>query len=209
MDAYSTILGECRAEFEVNRSRFIGSLAPCKGVDDGLEFVKKIRKEFSDSTHNCYAIIGLPGTSEGKFSDDGEPSGTAGMPIQNALKMNGLSGVVCVVTRYFGGVKLGTGGLVSAYTKATTDAIACSQRAEMIPAVRYSLVLSYAEYKNAKPLLSDPEIIIQDTEYSDNVKLTFSAPLAKEAWIKKFSQELTSGKSSPKELEKIHINLKR
>lgn len=209
MEQYLTPEESVRAEYEINRSRFICTLAPCRDLEDGTEFVKKIRSEFSDATHNCYAIVGVPTTNAQKFSDDGEPSGTAGAPILNVLQSNKLQGVVAVVTRYFGGIKLGAGGLVSAYTKAVTEAL---EKAEIV-LMKYSAVmeikLTYGEYKNSKILLSDTELKVLDTEYADGVTITVAVPEEKVQQITLATSELTLGRTTPLLKDKIYIKYKR
>ena len=104
-------------EIIINKSKFIGYASPINSEDEAIEFINQIRKKHSDATHNVYAYVYGDNNSIQRYSDDGEPSGTAGMPVLNVIKLEDLRNVVVVVTRYFGGVKLGAGGLVRAYTK--------------------------------------------------------------------------------------------
>ena len=104
-------------EIIINKSKFIGYASPINSEDEAIEFINQIKKKHSDATHNVYAYVYGDNNSIQRFSDDGEPSGTAGMPVLNVIKLEDLKNVVVVVTRYFGGVKLGAGGLVRAYTK--------------------------------------------------------------------------------------------
>ena len=120
---YATIDRAYEVVTEVCKSKFICKLVPIESLEDGLAFVQKIKKEYSDARHNCYALIGTPESNEMKYSDDGEPSGTAGQPMMTALQKNGLYGVACVVTRYFGGIKLGAGRLAQTYLKSVVDTI--------------------------------------------------------------------------------------
>ena len=121
--AYKTLREENSAEFIINKSRFIGYGCPCQTEEEALSFLSRIRTKHKDATHNCYAyIIGL-NSGIMRYSDDGEPGGTAGMPIIEVMKARGVVNCAVVVTRYFGGIKLGGGGLIRAYGKATTEGL--------------------------------------------------------------------------------------
>ncbi|MFA9422552.1 MAG: YigZ family protein, partial [Sedimentibacter sp.] len=118
MSDYKSIHKIGRDEIIINKSKFIGSVSPVSSEDEALEFIGKIKKEFKDATHNVYAYVIGENSNIQRYSDDKEPSGTAGMPVLNVIMQENLKNVVVVVTRYFGGVLLGVGGLVRAYTKA-------------------------------------------------------------------------------------------
>ena len=121
--SYRTVKGPASIELIINRSRFIGQCFPIVYEEEALDKLAQIRKQYWDSTHNCFAYsVGQKGEIA-RFSDDGEPGGTAGLPMMDALRGAGVTNVLCVVTRYFGGVLLGTGGLVRAYSRACVDAI--------------------------------------------------------------------------------------
>ena len=123
MSNYKSIHEEGRDEIIINKSKFIGSACPVETEEEALEFIDRIKKEFKDATHNVYAYV-LGGNSNiQRYSDDGEPSGTAGMPVLNVIKQENLKNTAVVVTRYFGGVLLGAGGLVRAYTKGAKIAL--------------------------------------------------------------------------------------
>lgn len=117
MSNYKSVHKEGRDEVIINKSKFIGSACPVNTEEEALEFINKIKREFKDATHNVYAYVIGKNSGIQRFSDDGEPSGTAGMPVLNVIKQEDLKNVAVVVTRYFGGVLLGAGGLVRAYTK--------------------------------------------------------------------------------------------
>lgn len=123
MNFYLSATGETTHEIVIQRSRFICTLKRIDGFDDALSFVKNVKKKYSDATHNCYAFISNAAGTEQRFSDDGEPQGTAGQPMLEVLKKKGIFMTAAVVTRYFGGVKLGAGGLVSAYTRAVAETV--------------------------------------------------------------------------------------
>ncbi|WP_156760996.1 YigZ family protein [Microbacterium karelineae] len=119
----STIAARVDHEIEIRRSRFICHLAPVGSVADADAFIARVRKEFWDARHNCVAMITGATADKARSSDDGEPSGTAGVPMLEVLRQRGVTDIVAVVTRYFGGVKLGAGGLVRAYGSAVSEAL--------------------------------------------------------------------------------------
>lgn len=195
MRSYLTITARTEISFEISRSEFICTLIPIESLDEGLDCVQELRKKYSDATHNCYAIVGLPESNSFKFSDDGEPSGTAGQPMMGVLVKNGLYGVVAVVTRYFGGIKLGAGGLVQAYSRAVAEAVAAATVKEMIYSKIYSVKLGYGEYKGFCSLCAQTGTRIKETEYSDSVEVTVVVPLdAEEGFIKKTEEFLRGEK---------------
>src|SRR5689334_18781908 len=121
--SFKTITGHSRAELKVRGSRFIGTAVPVNSKEQALEELEKIRKEFWDATHNCYAWRLAPDGLQYRFADDGEPSGSAGKPILFVVQQRELANVLVVVTRYFGGTKLGVGGLARAYSDAAMAAL--------------------------------------------------------------------------------------
>ncbi len=205
MKDYQTIAEACRYEFTISKSQFICHMSPIKGLEDGQEFVSAIKKKHADATHNCYAIVGIPTSNEMRFSDDGEPSGTAGAPIHNAIVKNNLYGVVAVVTRYFGGIKLGAGGLVNAYSKATADCIRSAKIVTEKSAIVIELSLTYAEYKLAKMYIDSIEHTLFDTQYDTGITVTLAIPIGNLDAFKAHFTELMCGDSRIKELEQKHI----
>ena len=122
-NSYLTVKAYASTELVINKSRFIGQCFPISSEEEGLEQLALIRKRYWDATHNCYAYsVGHKGEIA-RFSDDGEPGGTAGMPMMDVLKSIGATNVICVVTRYFGGILLGTGGLVRAYSRCCSETV--------------------------------------------------------------------------------------
>jgi uncharacterized YigZ family protein len=142
---YRVPAGEHRTRDEISRSRFITTLAPAPTVDDAHAVVARVRAEFTDATHNCWAfVVGAPGsTGRVGMSDDGEPHGTAGRPILTALLHSGVGDVAAVVTRYYGGTKLGTGGLVRAYSGGVSGALATLPTVERVTWVGLRAVVGY------------------------------------------------------------------
>lgn len=193
MRSYFTISERTEISFEISRSEFICTLIPIESLDEGLDCVQELRKKYSDATHNCYAVVGLPESNAFKFSDDGEPSGTAGQPMLGVLTKNGLYGVVAVVTRYFGGIKLGAGGLVQAYSRAVAEAVAKATIIEMIYSKVYTVRLGYGEYKGFCSLCASVGVRVSETTYSDNVDVSVVVPTEKDETFIKKTEEFLRG----------------
>ncbi len=174
MSEYATISGRAIAEIEEKKSRFIGHLAHVESEEEALAFLDEIRAEHRMARHNVYAyILRGEGASERiRYSDDGEPQKTAGLPTLQTLQHAGLTDVACVVTRYFGGTLLGTGGLVRAYTQATQAAIAAAERVTVSVCVDIVLRISYPLYDQAVRIASDCGAKTLDTQYADAVTMT-------------------------------------
>ena len=169
MDEYlvPTQFGE--DEFIEKKSRFIGRLWPVETEEAALEKIQEMKKKHYDATHNCWAYIIKDGTV--RFSDDGEPGGTAGMPMLQVLQREGLYNCVCVVTRYFGGVLLGAGGLVRAYTKGAKIAVdAAGKSMKRVWTVLY-VPCPYTYYERIKLLVAECEGIIRQTDFGAEVEL--------------------------------------
>ena len=134
MKPYKTLLKAASEEFIVNKSRFIGHGAPCETEEEALTFLGRMREQYKDANHNCYAYIIGANMGVMRYNDDGEPGGTAGMPIIEVMKARGVTNCAVVVTRYFGGILLGAGGLTRAYARGATAALnACGAAARSNP----------------------------------------------------------------------------
>lgn len=168
---YKTIAARCEARFTEKKSEFIGYLSPAATEDEAAAFINEIRAAHRKATHNCYAYI-LRDNSIARHSDDGEPSGTAGVPIYEVLRKEGLIDVVCVVTRYFGGVLLGAGGLVRAYTRGAKDAVDCAEIKVMAMAARVKISLDYSLYGRLPQLLAEFGTRTETEEFAHNVEIT-------------------------------------
>ena len=169
MDEYlvPTEFGE--DEFIEKKSRFIGRLWPVETEEAALEKIQEMKKKHYDATHNCWAYIIRDGAV--RFSDDGEPGGTAGMPMLQVLQREGLYNCVCVVTRYFGGILLGAGGLVRAYTKGAKIAVdAAGKSMKRVWTVLY-VPCPYPYYERVKLLVAECEGIIRQTEFGAEVEM--------------------------------------
>lgn len=169
-----TIKNEVRTIYEINKSRFITSIKPVKSIEEAKSFFLDIKKEFAEATHNVTAyIIGKTGEF-GHYSDDGEPNGTAGLPVLDVFKKNEITNFACVVTRYFGGIKLGAGGLVRAYSTATSLALKEAQICEIIEYIILEIEFNYPYLDIIENRLKNIEIISK--EFSTNVKLIIKIP---------------------------------
>ena len=170
MDNFLTIKDNSETEIVVKKSKFIANLIRVQSREDAEKEVKKIKKQYFDARHNCIAYRVLEdGNVIERFSDDGEPSGTAGQPMLNILQKNNLVNVLIVVTRYFGGILLGTGGLVRAYSDATIKAI---ENANIVSKVFGNVVNIEVEYKdldNFKYYLKNENINIEDISYVEKI----------------------------------------
>jgi len=173
-------------EFYEKKSHFIGRVWPVETEEEALEKIQQMKKQHYDATHNCWAYIIKDGAV--RFSDDGEPGGTAGMPMLQVLQREGLYNIVCVVTRYFGGILLGAGGLVRAYTKGAKIAVdAAGKSMKRVWTVLY-LPCPYNFYERVKLLSAEFGGIIRTTDFGAEVELELLFP---EANVEPFLTKLT------------------
>lgn len=163
-----------KSEYVEKRSRFIGLVVPVESEEQAREVIASVKKEYHDARHNCWCYI-IDGKAE-RYSDDGEPQGTAGIPMLEVFRKNGVSGFVCVVTRYFGGVLLGSGGLLRAYTKAARDAMEDSAPEEIIEMQKIVFDCAYSDIETYKNVIASYDGRITDTEYGENVRITAEMP---------------------------------
>lgn len=173
MSAYRIPAREIRTEITVINSRFITAAAPVFSVEEAREFIHKIRSEFADASHHVPAFLIGHGSSQiAHSSDDGEPSGTAGRPALTVLQGSGLGDIVVVVTRYFGGTKLGTGGLVRAYTDAVKAVLAVLPLAEKVATHNVLIVLPYGLYEQVRLLAEKHQASLLAEDFGAQVTLT-------------------------------------
>lgn len=193
-ESYFCVKGKSEREIVINKSRFITTLMPIESAEQAFEEIKKISKKYSDATHNCYAFVSNRENTEQRFSDDGEPQGTAGMPMLEVLKKRNFRMVLAVVTRYFGGIKLGAGGLVSAYSGSVAEALDNAETARYDHARFFSVKCDYSDYRR----LSD-EIgkfaQITATEYGDGVEVSYAVACEDAEKLKERLTDLSSGKA--------------
>ena len=173
MESYITIHHYAAFEYEDRKSVFIGEAMPVSTEEDALRFIDTVKKKYPDARHHVYAYV-LRDNSIMRFTDDGEPQGTAGMPVLDIIRKNGLTDTAIVVTRYFGGTLLGTGGLVRAYSAAALGAI---ENAEIITYdvyVTFSIETTYSDYQKFAPIFQEMGYRSTDVRYTDKVLLTGS-----------------------------------
>lgn len=174
-----TIYAPARSEIEIKRSRFIASCARTDSEEAAREFIAQIRHNFPDARHHCTAFIihQDSGPDTARSSDDGEPAGTAGNPMLKVLTESGLTNLTCVVTRYFGGTKLGTGGLVRAYSGAVQAVLEDAQTVRMVTQPSYQLHLPIGEAGKIEAKLNQSGYQILDRDFAQEASLRFAAPL--------------------------------
>ena len=198
MSEYKMIKEAANGELIEKKSRFIGSVYPVKDESEANAILEKIKKKYWDAKHNCYAyVIGSNGEIS-RCSDDGEPSGTAGRPILAVINGLEIRNVLVVVTRYFGGVLLGTGGLIRAYTECTQLAFDAAQIVTLCRGISYELVFDYNFLNPIKKCLAEYEIRITDTVYEDKVHILCAFPMGDDALNESILQalaDITGGKT--------------
>jgi uncharacterized YigZ family protein len=186
--------GEARAEIAVTRSRFIATAGPVFTVDEARAFVARIKKEFAAANHNASAyLVGHGATVIAHSRDDGEPAGTAGRPALAILRGSGLGDVAVVVTRYFGGIKLGTGGLVRAYGDAVREVLSVLPRAEKVPTHTTMMALPYGLFERARSLVTAHGGDILDEDFGADVTMTVRFCAARFPAFQDALQQLSRG----------------
>ncbi len=189
--------GIYRTEKEIERSRFIATITHAQTVESARSFVERIRAEFSDATHNCWAyLIGPPGTTgTAGMSDDGEPRGTAGRPMLTTLVHSGVGDVAVVVTRYFGGTKLGRGGLVRAYSGAVKAVLEKLSLAERVVCQMLHVTIDYATVTAFKRLLARYEADVAAESFAEKVEYRLRLPCEREGAFRAELVNLTQGEA--------------
>jgi len=192
--SYPIPLRQTRNEIIVVNSRFIATLAPAFSVEEARAFIARVRAEFSDASHNVPVfLIGHGASVTAHCSDDGEPAGTAGRPALAVLQGSGLGDVAVVITRYFGGTKLGTGGLVRAYGDAMRQVLALTPRAVRIPVVTVMLGLPYSLFEQVRLLIQAHHGELLDQDFAAEVTLTARFPVERLDGFQAALSELSSG----------------
>ena len=192
---YPIPAGQQRVEEEIDRSRFITSVAYTPTVEAAREFIAARRAEFTDASHNCWAyVVGPPGsTGQVGYSDDGEPHGTAGRPMFTVLEHSGVGDITAVVTRYFGGTLLGRGGLVRAYSGGVKQALEALPLAEYRPMAELAIVVEYSVLAQIQRLLPEYEAEIVAQDYAVDVSLHLRLPETQAEPLQAALMELTNG----------------
>lgn len=205
MQSYKTVKQYGEGEIEEKKSRFLGKIKPVSTEEEAIAFIESIKKQYWDARHNCYAFIIGENSESIRCSDDGEPSGTAGKPMLEVLQNNGLKNVVAVVTRYFGGTLLGTGGLVRAYTQATQAALEAAQVATMTLMSVLEIKTDYNAIGKIKYMFAQADTLVMGEEYGVDVVVTIAVPLSEKEIMQKKITEATNGKAVIEEKEQIFM----
>lgn len=206
MKDYKTILGYGEAEDVINKSKFIGYAKPVETEEEAQTFIEEIKKHHWKATHNVPVyILGLNNEVQ-RYSDDGEPSGTAGVPILNMLINEGITNIVVVVTRYYGGIKLGTGGLVRAYTHGAKIALEEAKVIDRVLKKQFSISMDYTLHGKVQNELMNGDYIVKDTIYTDKVEMIiYCSPKDEEKLISSVTN-ITNGKAEIIELDEVFIS---
>ena len=196
MKAYRFIDGEYEYRCEIKRSLFIATVKGEVDADTADEFVKSVRKRYPDATHNCYAYISDELGNATRFSDDGEPGGTAGQPILDVLKKQGIVRSAIVVTRYFGGIKLGAGGLVGAYSVTASEAVKNAKISQKIECALVEVTASYSDYAVLEKYIRKSVCSLSEVEYGDTVTARIFVPLDSAADFALSIKELSGARAA-------------
>lgn len=186
MKPYKSVKQCSEAEYTVNRSRFIGRCFRVESEEAALCLLGDIRKKHWDATHNCFAYR-IGDNAAARFSDDGEPGGTAGKPIMDVLTGRGLTNVLCVVTRYFGGILLGAGGLVRAYSKSAADAVTKAGMVSYLPGTILDIPMDYSRYGALEGFIR-ANAEVRNVAFAQNVVVTVAV---EDTNLLKFMKEVT------------------
>ena len=193
MESYKTVYRGGQGEIEEKKSRFIAQVLPIQSEAEALDFLAKTKKQYWDARHNCFAYTLGRNFELQRCSDDGEPSGTAGRPMLDVLTREGIHNCIVVVTRYFGGTLLGTGGLVRAYQKATQEGLAASTIIEKRQGIELSVTTDYNGIGKLQYLTAKNQITTIDTRYTDHVELDLMVPAEQ---LQDFCTEITEATSA-------------
>lgn len=194
-----------KGEIVEKKSRFIATLAPANSEEEAAAFIETVKKKYWDARHNCSAFVIGDKAQMTRCSDDGEPSGTAGKPMLEVLLASEVRNVAAVVTRYFGGTLLGTGGLVRAYTQAVQAGLEASEIITMRYGAELEIITDYNGIGKIQYILGQMGLEIQDSEYTDIVTLKLIIPYEQSGMLGKEITEATAGRAHIKEKDKYYF----
>ena len=204
-DSYRVLLSGGEGEIVEKKSRFIATVRKCGTEEEAEAFIEEMKKKYWDARHNCSAfVIGSRGELT-RCSDDGEPSGTAGRPMLEVLTGSGIRNIAVVVTRYFGGTLLGTGGLVRAYTQAVKEGLANCRTGVMRNGCELEVTVDYNDVGKLQYYFGQQSIVPADSIYAENVKFILLIPVEKEENLRKNLIEITSGKVKIEKLKETYF----
>lgn len=190
---YVTVMEEGAAEFIEKKSRFVGTCRPVKTEEEALAFIGEMKKKYWDANHNVYAYILREGGVQ-RFSDDGEPQGTAGIPVIETMKKSGVTDAVLVATRYFGGILLGGGGLIRAYSHTATIGLQAAKKVAMRQCLLLTAQCDYSLYGKVQGIIPECSGTIDDTEFLEDVTLRFHLAPEELPGLQKRLADATNGK---------------
>ncbi|WP_055427763.1 IMPACT family protein [Bifidobacterium aesculapii] len=201
-----TTLNPAHDAFVEKKSEFIGDAAHIDTLDEALAFVETIREAHPKSRHVAYAAVcgGADGRVAERMSDDGEPSGTAGKPILDVIRANDLTDCVIAVTRYFGGILLGSGGLIRAYSTGASIAVKAARQAAIVPCRRYLVVLQYPQLKRFQQILASLDGVQSDETYAADVTLVASLPDERSARFMELVRETFNATVTPEPIDVVN-----
>ena len=203
MNSYLTPDGFGRAELTEKRSRFIGRVWPVESEEEARARIEETKKQHYDARHNCWCYLLREGGTQ-RYSDDGEPQGTAGQPMLNVFQSGGLTDLCCVVTRYFGGVLLGAGGLVRAYSAAAKLALDAAGVRRMAHWQRLMIPAAYGQFDRLRRLLEDYGAVVEETDFGADILITALLQEEQSAPFRRALTELTAGTVEAETLEALY-----
>jgi len=174
---YRTVLNCAAAEYEEKKSKFIATVKPVSGEDEALDFIDELRSRYWDASHNVYAYYICGKTTIQRFSDDGEPSGTAGMPVLEVIKRMDVRDIVVVVTRYYGGINLGASGLIRAYSKSASLGIEAARIITKKLCTRINLTVEYNLFGKVQNMLMSKGVVIADSVFGQDAEISVYVPV--------------------------------
>lgn len=203
---FISVANEFRHEYIVEKSRFITTICPCSTENDAQAFINRINKEFWDARHNCTAYALGPNQEQQRSSDNGEPSGTAGKPMLEVLKKTGITNVAVVVTRYFGGIKLGAGGLIRAYSHSVSETLQLTPKELHTTRMQLQTTIDYALYGSLERYLQNTQLHYEAT-FGEQIELTILVPPNDIERIQKELQDMSHGAANCIVLNAIEVVL--
>ncbi len=204
-EPYRVLLSDGVGEIVEKKSRFIANVRIVHSEAEATAFIEEMKKKYWDARHNCSAFVIGEKAELTRCSDDGEPSGTAGRPMLEVLMGEGIRNVAVVVTRYFGGILLGTGGLVRAYTQAVKEGLSQCKKGVMCYGTRLSIKVGYTDIGKIQYLLGQENIPIENSEYGENVEFTILFPESMEKALIKKMTEVTNARAKISVVERLYF----
>lgn len=203
---FTSVAKEFRHEYIVDKSRFITTIYPCTTEEEAQAFIGRINKEFWDATHNCTAYALGPKQEQQRSSDNGEPSGTAGKPMLEVLKKTGITNVAVVVTRYFGGIKLGAGGLIRAYSHSVAETLRLAPKELHTTRTQLQATIDYSLYGAVERFVQDQKLHYE-ANFGEHVTVTILVPPTDVEGIQKELQDMSHGAADCTILDSIEVVL--